>query len=268
MASRYDQIRARSLEDPGTAGDEGEEIWAKLLRAWLPRNYEVITKGRILFSNGEASPQFDVFVLSPSYPVGLIENRPKLYLAAGVLAAFECKNTLRLTHVGAAVERSAALQRLARADKSVGQGIVFGLLAHAHDIRSTSPQQSVTKALQRADARLVVDPRECIDFICIASLGTWALMRFLEEFHGEAEPGRVSVTYMGPLDDDAFPGRGQAIPIGRLLTGLLRRLSPADSTLRSIGAYFQSAGLFGIGQGVPRRFDLAEMPPDIRQNIY
>ena len=31
MASEYQRIHARAEEDPGTAGDEGEENWATLL---------------------------------------------------------------------------------------------------------------------------------------------------------------------------------------------------------------------------------------------
>ena len=36
MASEYNRIYKRATEDPGTAGDQGEENWAKLLRGWLP----------------------------------------------------------------------------------------------------------------------------------------------------------------------------------------------------------------------------------------
>jgi hypothetical protein len=92
MASEYARIRSRSREDPGTAGDEGEEAWAGVLREWLPDNYKVRVKGRILGSNGVASPQVDIVVLRPGYPRRLLDK--KLYLAGGVAAAFECKNTL------------------------------------------------------------------------------------------------------------------------------------------------------------------------------
>jgi len=48
MSAEYDRIQMRATEDPGTAGDQGEENWAELLRDWLPRTYEVVTKGRII----------------------------------------------------------------------------------------------------------------------------------------------------------------------------------------------------------------------------
>ena len=37
MAANYKLIQRRATEDPGTAGDQGEENWAELLRGWLPR---------------------------------------------------------------------------------------------------------------------------------------------------------------------------------------------------------------------------------------
>src|SRR5262245_8713574 len=36
IAAEYKRIYRRSTEDPGTAGDQGEENWADLLRQWLP----------------------------------------------------------------------------------------------------------------------------------------------------------------------------------------------------------------------------------------
>jgi len=66
LASEYERIWNRTIEDPGTAGDEGEENWAELLRDWLPRSYTIVTKGRLLGVDGKLSPQMDVVVLNPS----------------------------------------------------------------------------------------------------------------------------------------------------------------------------------------------------------
>lgn len=68
MSAEYERIQKRATEDPGTAGDQGEENWAELLRGWLPRTYEVVTKGRIISQEGVTSPQIDVLVLKGSYP--------------------------------------------------------------------------------------------------------------------------------------------------------------------------------------------------------
>lgn len=74
IASEYRRIRARAHDDPGTAGDEGEENWAALLRSWLPSSYTVVTKGRVLGVDGKASPQLDVIVLDGSYPERLLNK--------------------------------------------------------------------------------------------------------------------------------------------------------------------------------------------------
>ncbi len=79
MAERYESIYKRTIDDPGTAGDRGEENWAELFREWLPQYFHVVTKGQILNHEGYTSPQIDVLVLSPSYPRQLLGE--KLYLA-------------------------------------------------------------------------------------------------------------------------------------------------------------------------------------------
>ena len=93
IARDYVRIRNRSTDDPGTAGDQAEEDWAQIFRAWLPATYPVVTKGRILFEDGSSSPQVDILILKPSYPRQL--RHEKYIFAGGVIAAFECKLTLR-----------------------------------------------------------------------------------------------------------------------------------------------------------------------------
>ena len=55
----YERISWRVSEDPGTAGDQGEENWKKLLKLWLPSGFEIVTKGRILGTNG--NKDYDIF---------------------------------------------------------------------------------------------------------------------------------------------------------------------------------------------------------------
>ena len=112
MAAEYEQIRMRATEDPGTAGDQGEENWATLLKGWLPPTYQVETKGRLISHDGTTSPQVDVVVLKPVCPRKLLDK--KLYLAAGVAAAFECKTTLTGAHLREAVEKAVAVKSLFR----------------------------------------------------------------------------------------------------------------------------------------------------------
>jgi len=110
MSAEYDRIQMRATEDPGTAGDQGEENWAELLRGWIPRAYVVVTKGRIISQEGVTSPQIDVLVLKGAYPKKLLNK--KLYLAAGVAAAFECKTTLKASHIEETIENCVRVKSL------------------------------------------------------------------------------------------------------------------------------------------------------------
>lgn len=83
IQEEYERIQKRATEDPGTAGDQGEENWATLIRNWLPRYFQVVTKGRILSQSCDASPQIDILVLYPSYPKILIDKKLRNY-ALGV----------------------------------------------------------------------------------------------------------------------------------------------------------------------------------------
>ena len=56
MQSEYIRIQKRASEDPGTAGDNGEKNWADLLKLWLPSKYHIVTKGRIMNTDGDCSP--------------------------------------------------------------------------------------------------------------------------------------------------------------------------------------------------------------------
>jgi hypothetical protein len=141
IAAEYERIYRRSTQDPGTAGDEGEENWAALLRNWLPPSYQVVTKGRIVFPDGTATPQIDALVLRGAYPPRLLDK--KLYLSSGVVAAFECKNTLKAHHIKKAAKTAA----LVKANTYLRRGSllaelysppVYGLLAHSHSWKAES----------------------------------------------------------------------------------------------------------------------------------
>jgi hypothetical protein len=264
MADEYERIRARAKEDPGTAGDAGEENWAELLRRWLPATLHVVTKGRIITSDGKTSPQVDVLVLSPSYPRGLLNK--KLYLAAGVLAAFECKITLRREHIRKAVCTSVAIGKLSRQDKSVHHHIVYGLLAHSHGItgKRKLPEEVISDALAQADGDEVRDPRDCLDFVCVSDLGTWAVLKGYMELPPDKGKQNLTTTYMGPVDEfmrqiSVAGVNHDPNPIGRVLAGILEQLGESDSEIAAIAEYFHNAGLFGIGKGRPRVWLTSEL---------
>ena len=178
MSAEYERISRRATQDPGTAGDEGEENWAALLRDWLPFNYSVVTKGRIIGHDGVASGQIDVIVLKGTYPKALINK--KMYLAAGVAAAFECKNTLRANHIDKAVRTSVDLKGLypnreGSPYKELHSPVIYGLLAHSHSWKgeNSNPEINISSKLWESDKAYVQYPRLGLDLICVSDLCTW-----------------------------------------------------------------------------------------------
>ncbi|HFO0261719.1 TPA: DUF6602 domain-containing protein [Serratia marcescens] len=178
LALEYERISARSKEDPGTAGDEVEENWKQLLEHWLPPNYRVVTKGRLLSSNGEASPQIDIIVLKPSYPPFLIDK--KYYLIGGVAAAFECKTTLRPRDLEKAFETAATIARLCK--KKTGNPCIellppvpYGVLAHSHSWKGEEEDvvNQLSEKIKELGKKYAQHPRELLENICIANLAGW-----------------------------------------------------------------------------------------------
>lgn len=254
MQEDYERIQKRASEDPGTAGDQGEEDWKRLFANWLPPMYQVVTKGRILSAEGIASPQVDVLVLHPTYPRKLLDK--KLYLASSVAAAFECKLTLRSGHIRKlfhnAVEiRKHLLPRIGSAYKELHSPIVYGLLTHSHNwkgVKST-PIQNVRRHLANADWRFVHHPRQMVDFICVADLATWVGMKSAEEvpktwysLHPARQKSRG--TNHSPI----------STPIGAMLVYLLLRLAWEDASVRNLADYFHRVELAGSGVGAARQW--------------
>jgi len=145
MQDEYNRIRKRAAADPGTAGDQGEENWATILRGWLPRNFEVVTKGRLISYDGQLSPQIDIVVLNSSYPTKLRDK--KVFLAGGVVATFECKTTLKAAHIPNVVNTTKLLKQLylprsGSPYRELQAPIICGLLAHSHSWKKPRSRHS------------------------------------------------------------------------------------------------------------------------------
>jgi hypothetical protein len=278
LVAEYQRIFARSTEDPGTAGDQGEENWATLLRDWLPAGYHVVTKGRILFTDRSASPQVDVVVLRPGYPERLLSK--KLYLSSGVLAAFECKNTLKSEHITTAAKTAAQLKaissrRLGTPRDELKVLPYYGLLAHSHSWKApaSKPRDNVDSAIAPLFQSLS-RPSELLDVVCVADLGTWTASYFVEcpRFwdtqtrearlsRGVRLDGQVSVSFMRFRpemygENDKFENPN---PIAVFINSLLRELAWGDPNLRPIADYFRLAGLGGSSKSLGRSYGINEV---------
>ncbi|MEU7011847.1 DUF6602 domain-containing protein [Streptomyces sp. NPDC046332] len=241
MASEYERIRARATEDPGTAGDQGEENWAQLLRQWLPSNYQVRTKGRILSHDGTASRQVDVVVLRPGYPAKLLDK--KLYITSGVAAAFECKLTLTAAHLKEAAQTAAEIARMTAPRhgtpyRELVSPILYGVLAHSH--AWTQP----ATALEKINANFVSGARdharharEHLDLVCVADTCTVAKSTELRLLH-PPEGDTQLLCLVGH-----FLTCGQVPPVGALLAYVLIRLGWEDPQVRPFAEYFRLSRL-------------------------
>ena len=280
MAAEYRRIQMRATEDPGTAGDQGEENWAELLRGWLPRTYEVVTKGRIISQDGRTSPQVDVLVLKDVYPEKLLTK--KLYLAAGVAAAFECKTTLKAAHIEEAVKTCAEIKslypdRMGTPYKELHAPIVYGLLAHSHSwIEPHSmPEYNIKQKLLKSDEVYVSHPRLGLDVLCVANLAAWILCKvtligprvlpvYKSELSSEYGPNGVAFSsYIGHTssDDNQIT---HFTPIGALISYLSERLAWEDPLLRDLADYYRITKIGGIGEGELRPWPSSIYSKEVR----
>ena len=250
IAEEYDRIQKRATEDPGTAGDQGEENWAEVLCGWLPSTYKVVTKGRIIGQDGQTSPQVDVLVLKDVYPKKLLDK--KLYLAAGVAAAFECKTTLKAEHINKAIENSVKIKNLYPVQegtpyKELHAPIVYGLLAHSHSWKgdNSTPEDNIRQKLIMSDFCHVSHPRQTLDLLCVADLGTWVSIKlsFIRQSTIPTSPD-IHTGYVGPKSSHSNQNE-YFQPIANLIHHLLIRLAWENIGLRALADYYRNTQIGG-----------------------
>lgn len=282
MGDEYSRIQKRSTEDQGTAGDQGEENWASLFKDWLPADYQVVTKGRLLSEKGVASPQIDVIVLYPFYPKHLLDK--KLYLTAGVAAAFECKNTLRAKDIEKSVKNAAEIRNLLNIKPGnyrdeMYSPIVYGLIAHSHSWKSenSTPIENIQEHLVQADLKYVNHPRECLDFICVSDLAVWASYKQPMSMHNYFQDGKPYFRWVpGPLtgygksDKEMFAEGSEPnknfTPIGTFLSKLINKLALNDERLKDFSWYFGQA----VGGGASlkwRQWPIESLSEEARKDL-
>lgn len=266
----YERISWRVSEDPGTAGDQGEENWKKLLKLWLPSGFEIVTKGRILGTNGNASPQLDVIVLSPDYPKQLIDC--KLYLAGGVVAAFECKTTLKTSHIKKLMETSKCITELSLKEsgtpkKDLKRKIYYGLLAHSHEWKKAKsrPKKNIRSSIIRYDLEVIKHPIEMPDIVCVADVATWRSCKLVIPTQPDSEfykDSAVRSTYIeANAEEDYYT------PVGSMIFSLLEFLSWQHLSLRDIISYMRILHVEGSGHGTTRPWGMDVLSEETRNNI-
>ncbi len=282
MGEEYARIQKRATEDPGTAGDQGEENWASLLRNWLPTTFQIVTKGRILSHKGIASPQVDVIVLQPEYPKNLLDK--KLYLAGGVLAAFECKITLKAKDIEAFVNNSIEIKshiedRKGTPYKELQSPIIYGLLAHSHSWKrdNSKPIEKIETKLIEADFSLITHPKQMPDILCVADLACWSSNKMVFIGPGQV-PNWTSMAELYGKNGSAtsgYVGHSQESdnqtehfsPIGAMITSLLNKLAWEYQNLRQLSRYITLTNIQGSGQGSMRKWESEIYSDEIRKKV-
>lgn len=266
IESEYKRICKTASEDPGTAGDQGEENWKMILEQWLPPYYQIVTKGRILNENGVASPQMDVIVLSPEYPKQLVNC--KRYLSKGVVAVFECKTTLRKENITEFFEHSKQLQRIighgeGTPRKELQSDIFYGLLAHSHEWKKekSKPKDNITNAVEQALESDIEHPIQMPDVICVADLGVWKSVKIVippQSSFGDIKENRehgydrltVRTGYaVSDSESDLYT------PVGAMVFQVLQNLSWKNIDLRNICNYMRKLGIEGTAHGKMKLWD-------------
>jgi hypothetical protein len=264
MVSEYDRIHSRSSEDPGTAGNQAEENWAEFLRSWLPSNYPIVTKGRLIDTAGSTSPQVDILVLHPSYPHSL--RNKKHYFTSGVIAAFECKLTLRKEHLRKFFKNSTLIKRMQECRKGtpydeLHQLPIYGLLTHSHNLTKSKDIRFVILELLDDIARhYCMHPRDLPDILCIADAGTFIMHKEVrigpfadrdakEMFCEIDKDGGVSTGYTSHDEDCSSPIDEKGMILGALIYRITEMMAYEDHNLRPFVDYLSKIGLWiGLGK--------------------
>jgi hypothetical protein len=265
LSAEYARIWEHTREDPGTAGDEGEENWAIFLRDVLPEGFKVVTKGRILSASGVRTPQVDVLVLSPEYPQFMVRRQVKTYLADGVVAAFECKTTLRPQHLREAASTAADLRATTAARSGDPYRELFGMplygvLAHSHAWKEprSEPLTNAERAL-RDGMQQAAHPRDLLDVVCVADLATW--WAFKVPWIGPPVNG---INHRVQVQLNRHDSLGS--PLMALATVLLRRIAWEQPSLRPIARYFETVQPT-TGGGPTRAWSMDILPEALRNQV-
>lgn len=281
MASEYERIYENAASDPGTAGDEGEENWATLFREWLPPTYHVQTKGRLIGHDGRLSPQVDVLILRPSYPKKLLEK--KIWLAGGVIAAFECKNTLTAAHVESAVSRCSEFKSLFHPRTGTPRAelrspLIYGLLAHSHSWKGekSDPLANVQRALEAASEK-IDHPRNLLDLVCVADLAYWHIT-FITSYDASWSPAKETLERVfgggrGPMTTHTCASlrderqKSEFRPIGSLISSLVQDIAWTDQAVRELADYYRLAHLGGNSSGTMRAWPCSVYSSEVMSQI-
>lgn len=146
--------------------------------------------------------------------------------------------------------------------------IVYGLLAHSHSWKgdNSTPEDNIEQKLRESDKLHVSHPRQTLDLLCVADLGTWISgklgpVRARNHLLGGAHSCYVQHTPSHQNQTKYFTA------IGTLISNLSRRLAWEEPALRDIVDYYQFTNIGGTGEGVFRKWPISIYSENVQRSI-
>lgn len=230
-----------------------ESNWDEVLTDWLPPQYEIGKRKYLLLETGggvERTKETDLVVFHPHYPKKL--RKKHHVLASGIAAAFSVRRTVGRKDIADAYEEAIALRRGMKIREPDQRAhlvppVFFGLLGQSHDWKApaSNPKENIRGIANELDGELVRSPREGLDFICIADLGTWTRKTIVltESFLSEQTKANPLLTVLsGGVADDSLVLSGlghdyeqeHLSPLTNLIGALWNKLAINDPTLKPL----------------------------------
>ena len=273
-------IQERPIENRTDTTNGGGQGWAKLLRGLLPSTYEVATKGQIISRDGRISREVEVLVLKRASFEKLVDHN--LYSADCVAAAFDCKTTLSIGHIVEAMKACTEIKglypsRIGTPYRELHAPIIYGVLARSYSWKGEGrmPESDIEKILSASDGAYVLHPRECLDLLCVADLGTWKAVKVLTPLAlaSQCKTQTRSVLRDGFTLQTAYMmarsthenRNSHFTPTGSFIFNLSRKLAWEDARLRDMSQYYRGVRMERLGLGKPRPWNFSFSKAVIRQ---
>ncbi|GLQ99056.1 DUF6602 domain-containing protein [Dyella mobilis] len=131
----------QSIEHAGTKGAVNEDHWIEILRAYLPRRYEV-SSGIVIDSQGGHSDQIDIVVFDHQYTPTLLDQQKHRYIPAeAVYAVLESKPHFDKDYLVYAGQKAASVRKLHRTSVAI---------SHAGGTYPPKPHASIVSGIVAA----------------------------------------------------------------------------------------------------------------------
>ncbi|MEU2687738.1 DUF6602 domain-containing protein [Streptomyces hygroscopicus] len=267
IQEEYARLHQEARSDPQKAGHGGEGTWARILRDWLPPNYEVATRKYIIPEEGTETFETDLIVFRPNYPQAL-RIREEV-LASGVAAAFSVKLTLNKDGIRDGFERAATIRRgikkrLGTPREEITAPFPVGLIAHSHTWKHPGPTTDirVQSICMDMDMKYATHPRESLDILCIADLGVWRTSRmpFIpQQAVQHLDADRAPKYHPGAGLTSIMKMDSKSPTVAVFVAALYERLALTDPTLQPLADGFNALGDSGSGGGMPRFWALEDV---------